>query len=235
MDYCSGNFFEPEKEDDLCNGNFFDSTATVESVSTCTNHAQYPVKSIVPEGCGLREIKSFKLPRGRPPSSPVSSTDSKEVKKTKERNGRRRARYVERQDEQALFVEWKQAVNANHMDQADVLQCRILQTKAGRQLFPSASNAASDLQSASKLMDNVKVLNHDLGQRSKHRRAIVVRVTEGLPASFVSSRLGVAPSYVRQSRKRSHDDRMEEPAALYADSRSERGRVSKRQRTRSDA
>ena len=75
-----------------------------------------------------------------------------------------------------------------------------------------------ELESASKLAENVKHLNKSLGVRSKHRQSIANAITEGLPAKFCAASLGFSSSYVRQSRKRGREN---PTPALLTESRTE--------------
>ncbi len=73
------------------------------------------------------------------------------------------------------------------------------------------------------LASNVKLLNTGLGQRSKHRGHLALKVTKDLPPAFCKEVLAFDPALIRQGRKRERDN--PSAPALVTDHRSENGRA----------
>ena len=80
------------------------------------------------------------------------------------------------------------------------------------------------MKSLRALSDNVKQLHNSLGDRSKHRREVAMRVCKDLPVQFCNIVLGVKPTYLRKVRQRHRKDT--NTPALFSEHRTEtQGRV----------
>ena len=150
--------------------------------------------------------------RGRPCAPQGSTADTR-------RNAQRRRRAREKKREDKLEHDWRCAVASRDDTLADELYSALLPTVRGRHLFPSQTKTESELRSMRGLGDNVKQLNAQLGQRSKHRQHLLTRITKGLPPSFCKETLNVKASYLRKARQREDED--DTPPALLEEGRKE--------------
>lgn len=158
------------------------------------------------------EATSIRRTVGRPRAAVGSQADNK-------RNQRRRERAQERKAEDVLEANYRAAVAAQEDARAEELMLQLVQTKRGRELFPTFATSSSELKHYQKLGENVKELNSSMGKRSKHRQALSTKVTAGLPPSFTRDVLDLNPATLRKNRER--QNKATDPPALLADSRTE--------------
>jgi hypothetical protein len=161
-------------------------------------------------------IESQRHVVGRPRALPGSKADNP-------RNDNRRLRYKERKHEKKLEQAWRIAVTDNNDTVANELQQELMKTHRGRSLFPGARKSEAELAVYRQLASNVKLLNTGLGQRSKHRGHLALKVTKDLPPAFCKEVLAFDPALIRQGRKRERDN--PSAPALVTDHRSENGRA----------
>ena len=149
---------------------------------------------------------------GRPRAVAGSTGDNK-------RNARKRAAYAAKPIFDAILKRYKQAIANGDLQNADsILNTELLLTKQGREKVPKSSDALV----ATRVVQNVSMLNTGLGQKSKHRADILQRVTEGVPSGFCQRFLSVQPDYLRQAQRRS--EKNPRPSALETEGRHEEGR-----------
>jgi hypothetical protein len=161
-------------------------------------------------------IESQRHVVGRPRALPGSKADNP-------RNDNRRLQYKERKHEKKLEQAWRIAVTDNNDTVANELQQELMKTHRGRSLFPGARKSEAELAVYRQLASNVKLLNTGLGQRSKHRGHLALKVTKDLPPAFCKEVLAFDPALIRQGRKRERDN--PSAPALVTDHRSENGRA----------
>ena len=107
------------------------------------------------------------------------------------------------------------------MKRADeIFNTELLLTKLGKALFPKSDAALT----AMGVVKNVSKLNTDLGQKSKHRRNLLLRVTKGLPLDFCKRELSIDPAYLRVAQHRSEKNPIPMPSPLETEGRREEGR-----------
>ena len=166
-------------------------------------------------GSSSNSNEEIKLGPGRPIAIAGSSADTS-------RNKNRRKRYAERKKEKKLVHLYRQAVKTENDAEAEKLREQLASTVTGRKMFPKATKALKEQKDLKQLAKNVKKLNNSLGPVSKHRAPLMLRVTEGLPASFVEQILGVLASSLRQAKKRQQSTNT--TPTLISESRTENGR-----------